>query len=126
MRPSEYPTFRAAFQHNLDIAYADLRTGDHGANLARAIECFQEALPIFTPQATSHKYAVVQYSLGSTYYSLPTGDRGANLTQAIECFQEALRFLAPEATPLQDASIQNALGNIYRDHAHFNVFICLQ
>lgn len=46
-----YPKFKAAVFNDLSNAYSQLPTGDRGANLARAIECYQQALSVYTPEA---------------------------------------------------------------------------
>jgi len=105
----------AAMQNNLGIAYRNLPTGERAANLARAIECYQQVLRFYTPEAAPLGYAMTQNNLGLTYADLPTGDRAANLRQAIACYQEALRFYTLETAPLQYATTQNNLGNAYAD-----------
>jgi len=103
----------AAMQNILGIAYRNLPTGERAANLAQAIECFQQALRVYTPEAAPLDYAMTQNNLGNAYQSLPTGERAANLKQAIACYQEALRFHTPETAPLDYAMTQNNLGNAY-------------
>jgi tetratricopeptide (TPR) repeat protein len=103
----------AAMQNNLGNAYLFLPTGERAANLARAIECYQQALRVYTPEAAPFQYATTQNNLGIAYRNLPTGERAANLARAIECYQQALRFYTPEAAPLDYAMTQNNLGNAY-------------
>ena len=66
-------------QNNLGNAYAELPTGDRAANLARAIDCYTEALRFYTAEAAPLEYAMTQNNLGNAYAELPTGDRAANL-----------------------------------------------
>jgi CHAT domain-containing protein/tetratricopeptide (TPR) repeat protein len=103
----------ATIQHNLGLAYAQMPTGDRAANLARAIECFTEALRFRTAEADPLNYAALQLNLGNAYDLMPTGDRAANLVRAIECYNEALRFFTAEADPLNYAMTQTNLGNAY-------------
>jgi tetratricopeptide (TPR) repeat protein len=109
------PEFKAGVLNDLGTAYAELPTGDRGANLGRAIECYQQALTVYTPEAAPLDYAMTQNNLGNAYLNLPTGDRGANLGRAIECYQQALRFRTPEAAPFQYATTQNNLGTAYSE-----------
>jgi CHAT domain-containing protein/tetratricopeptide (TPR) repeat protein len=109
----QYPAFKAAMLNDLGNAYQDLPTGDRGANLQRAIQCYQQALTVYTPEAAPLAYAMTQNNLGSAYRALPTGDRGANLQRAIQCYQQALTVYTPEAAPFQYATTQNNLGNAY-------------
>jgi len=111
--PGEEPAFRAAVLVSLGNAYYNLPTGDRGANLACALECYREALTTYTPETTPFQYATTQNNLGIVYADLLTADHGANLARAIECYQEALRFRTPEAAPLDYAMTQNNLGNAY-------------
>jgi len=106
---------RADMQIILGNAYSDLPTGDREANLQQAIECYREALRVYTPEAAPFQYATTQNNLGTAYLRLPTGDREANLQQAIECYREALRVYTPEAAPLDYAMTQNNLGTAYSD-----------
>jgi tetratricopeptide (TPR) repeat protein len=105
----------AGLQNNLGEAYRNLPTGDRATNLEKAIQCYQEALRFYTPEAAPLDYAMTQNNLGNAYRNLPTGDRAANLEKAIQCYQEALRFRTPEAAPLDYAMTQNNLGVAYAD-----------
>ena len=102
-------------QNNLGTAYAELPTGDRAANLARAIDCYTEALRFCTAEAAPLDYAMTQNNLGIAYAELPTGDRAANLARAIDCYTEALRFHTAEAAPLDYAVTQNNLGTAYAE-----------
>jgi tetratricopeptide (TPR) repeat protein len=99
----------------LGNAYSDLPTGDRAANLEKAMQCYQEALRVYTPEAAPFDYAMTQNNLGTAYRNLPTGDRAANLEKAIHCYQEALRVYTPEAAPFAYATTQNNLGIAYAD-----------
>ena len=102
-------------QDNLGSAYADLPTGDRAANLARAIDCYTEALRFYTAQAAPYEYAKTQNNLGTAYLKFVTGDWAANLARAIDCFTEALRFYTAQAAPYEYAMTQNNLGSAYAD-----------
>jgi tetratricopeptide (TPR) repeat protein len=106
---------QADLQAWLGNAYRQLPTGDRAQNLARAIQCYQEALTVYTPEAAPLEYAGTQNNLGNAYLNLPTGDRAQNLARAIQCYQEALRFRTPEAAPLEYATTQNNLGIAYSE-----------
>ena len=66
-------------QFELGLHYYRLTGGDRAANLARAIECYTEALRFYTAQAAPSDYARIQNNLGAAYSNLPTGNRAANL-----------------------------------------------
>jgi tetratricopeptide (TPR) repeat protein len=103
----------AGVMNGLGAIYAALPTGDQTINLMRAIECYEKALHIVTPEAAPSNYATTQNNLGNAYRDLPTGDRAENLARAILCYEEALRFRTPETAPLDYAMTQNNLGNAY-------------
>jgi predicted ATPase/class 3 adenylate cyclase len=103
----------AGAQNNLGAAYAQLPTGDRGANLQKAIVCFETALRVRTERDLPVNWAMTQRSLGVAYADLPTGDRGANLQKAIVCFEAALRVQTEWDFPVQWANTQNNLGNTY-------------
>ncbi len=64
-----YPAFRAAVLNNLGNAYLQLPTGDRGANLARAIACYEQALTVYTPQAWPERARDVARHLGSAHFA---------------------------------------------------------
>jgi tetratricopeptide (TPR) repeat protein len=103
----------AGMQNNLGEAYRQLPTGDRAGNLGKAIECYGEALRVYTPEAAPLDYATTQNNLGNAYRELPTGDRAENLQKAVACYGEALCFWTPEATPFDYARTQNNLGLAY-------------
>jgi tetratricopeptide (TPR) repeat protein len=92
-----------------------LPKGDLGANLERAIACYQAALRVHTERDFPADWAGTQNNLGSAYVELPTGDRGANLEQAIACFQAARRVYTERDFPANWAMTQNNLGVAYAD-----------
>lgn len=115
LQSNEDVFFYALTQNRLGNVYSELSSDDNGANLARAITCYQEALRFFTPEVTPFEYGIVQGSLGNAYWKLLPGDRAGNLVQAIACYQEALRFLTLEDTPSEYATVQNNLKFAYRE-----------
>ena len=100
-------------QNNLGNAYAELPTGDRAANLARAIDCYTEALRFRTAEAAPLDYATTQNNLGTAYAELPTGDRAANLARAIDCYTQALRFRTAEAAPAECRVTARSLGDVH-------------
>jgi CHAT domain-containing protein/tetratricopeptide (TPR) repeat protein len=82
-------------------------------NLARAIDCYTEALRFCTAEAAPAEYAATQNNLGAAYQELPIGDRVANLARAIDCFTHALLFFTAEAAPAEYAATQHNLGAAY-------------
>lgn len=99
--------------------YADtlraLTTGDHEANLARAIASYEAALQLYTEEEFPESWAATQNSLGNAYLNRPTGDRTANVRQAIACYEAALRVRDETTFPEEWAATQNNLGNAYSE-----------
>jgi tetratricopeptide (TPR) repeat protein len=77
------------------------------SNLEQAIECYKEALRVFTPETAPHEYAETQINLGSTYLELSTDP--AILKRAQACFEEGLRWLDREADPARYTLAQTNL-----------------
>jgi len=103
----------AMTQNNLGGAYAELPTGDHAANLAKAIEAFEAALTVRTREAHPADWATTQSNLGGAYVYLPTGDRAANLAKAIEAIEAALTVHTRGALQVEWAGTMNNLGVAY-------------
>ncbi len=103
----------AGAENNLGNAYRNLPTGDRGANLLRAIACYEAALRVWTEQLFPQQWAMTQNNLGNAYADLPSGDRGANVIRAIDCYEAALRVRTEQLFPQQWATTQNNLGAAY-------------
>jgi tetratricopeptide (TPR) repeat protein len=97
--PEAAPLDYAIAQNNLGSANLNLQTGDHTANLKRAIACYWQALRFRTVEFAPLDHAMTQNSLGLAYLELLTGNRAENLERAIACYQQALRFYTHEASP---------------------------
>lgn len=97
------------------IGYRNLPTGDAGANLTKAIECFEEALKLRSPERAPDEYGPVLNNLGNAYRNLLVGDRTENLSRAIRCFEEAIRLASPQANPRAYGTRQLNLGTAYAD-----------
>src|SRR3989442_14867015 len=87
LQPNQYPDFYAYIQALLGAAYQDLKIGDRGTNLERAISCYQQTFRFYTPETKPLEYAAIQMLLGRVYSWLPTGDRAANLESVIAFYQ---------------------------------------
>ena len=88
----------------------DAPTGDRGANLAKAIACYEAALRVRTEQEFPQDWAATQNNLGNAWFNAPTGDRGANLAKAIACYEVAQRVYTEQEFPRDWAATQNNLG----------------
>jgi|GEM_PF-1757613 len=106
----EDPKAWAESQLNLGNAYWDLPTGDRAENLAKAIDCYQAALRVWTERDFPAEWALTQTNVGVAYGDLLIGDSAENLTKAIDCYQAALRVRTERDFPLDWAMTQNNLG----------------
>src|SRR5947199_286534 len=61
-----------------------------GANDIQSIDCYREALSIWTGRAAPFDHATAMNNLGNDYAPLGGGNKDARLAQAIECYQEDL------------------------------------
>lgn len=107
--------WRAAILHNnLGNAYSELATGDPQENIQAAIDCFEQALTVFTPEAVPYAWASIQNNLGTVYKLKPGGD-DQNIRPAIVCWEKALTIFQEDAYPLEWANVQRNLGIAYKD-----------
>lgn len=83
--------------------------------LKPAIESYQEALKIFTKEATPEVFAEIHHHLGMLYTeTLNTTNKKAMLASvAVSSFDEALSFYTKEAYPYEYGTICNNYGNAY-------------
>jgi hypothetical protein len=65
------PADWAETQNNLGKAYAELTTGDRTANLQKAIDLYEAALPVSTEKDFPVAWAETQNNLGIAYAELP-------------------------------------------------------
>ncbi len=100
---------------SLGVAYSNLPTGDRTKNLKKAIDCFKEALKIFTIDDSPRDWAGTQNNIGEAYGKLPTGDRDENLRSAIKYYHKAFKVYTEQNYPSDWAMTQNNLGNAYAD-----------
>ena len=104
----------AILSNNLGNAYSELTTGDLPNNILAAIECFEQALVVFTPETMPYAWASIQNNLGATYKVKP-GDDDQNIRPAIACWEMALTVFDKTAYPLEWANVQRNLGTAYKD-----------
>ncbi len=105
----------ANIQNNLGLAYNSLPGGDRQANLEKAINCYQQALQVYTRDAFPSNWAKVQRDLGVVYRNLPGSDQQENLKKAINHYNTALQVYSRDTFPLDWAITQNNLGVAYSD-----------
>ncbi len=115
-RLSDQPGQRvAALLVDLGDTCQELLTGYRPNNLETAIQAYEQALLIYTQQATPYKWAMAQNNLGIAYQNRIRGERDQNLEVAIQAFEQTLLVYTQQATPYDWAMAQNNLGIVYQD-----------
>ena len=114
---SSFPLLWARTQSNLGNAYALLPTGNRGANLGRAISCFEAALRVLTQSDSPMDWASTQENLGSAYTQFPLGNHEDSLRRAIRCYEFALRVWTESGFSCAWARTQYKLGKSYENLA---------
>ena len=88
--------------------------GDHSANLEQAINCYQNALKVYTQDVFPEHWASTKSNLGSAYLYRIHSSRNENLEKSISCYKDALKVRSIENLPYLWAETQNSLGEAYR------------
>ncbi len=101
--------------HTLGSALIVTPLGDRSENLQRAINCFEQALRIYTKNKFPADWAATLNGLGNAYCNLPTGNRAKHVQRAIDCYTSALSVYTKDGFPQSWAMTQNNLGNAYCD-----------
>lgn len=104
----------AILNNNLGNAYSELATGDPEENAVAAINCFEQALQVFTPDFSAYAWASIQNNLAAVYKTRPGAD-DQNIGPAIACWGKALTIFQKDAYPLEWANVQRNLGIAYKD-----------
>lgn len=115
--PSEYPQRWAGLQNDLGVCYSDRRIGNYADNLESAIQHFNQAITVITPQKDPYHWARILNNLGVIYRQRKQGGRGDRLTNlrlAIDCYEQALQVFTPEKYPIDWAQTQGNLATTYR------------
>jgi CHAT domain-containing protein len=102
-------------QNNLGITYQQQVWGEPAENLELALNAYQNALTIYTPNTFPQEWARTQNNLGEAYRNRIYGERAENLEQAIACYHTALRVRQRETLPAQWAATQDNLGIAYTE-----------
>jgi tetratricopeptide (TPR) repeat protein len=86
--------------------------------LAKSIECYTEALTVFSRKNTPFQYAKVKINLAISYANSVSiekskKDKVKAINQAIKVLKESLRIFTKKKFPFDFAIGQNNLGNMY-------------
>lgn len=80
-----------------------------------AVESYQQALRVFTKEATPNIFADIHHQLGVLYAEMPAENKRRAIWAGVASasFQEALEFYTKEQYPYEYASICNNFANAY-------------
>ncbi len=109
----ENPVLWAILQYELGAALAQ-KPGRSEGDVEGAIQAFQRAAQIFTPEFFPLEWADGQSYLGTLFASRDQGEPGDNLERAVAHFGAALQIYTAEEHPEAWASAQSSLGLAYR------------
>ncbi len=104
----------AVLYNNLGNAYSELMSGDLAASSQAAVEAYERALTVFTPETQPFAWAGIQNNLATIYKSRPDHDE-ETIRPAITCWELALTVLTRDTYPLEWATVQRNLGVAYKD-----------
>ena len=104
----------AILYNNLGNAYSELTTGDLQENIRAAIDCFEQALTVFTLEIAPSAWASIQNNL-ATVYKMKPGNDDQNIRPAIACWDKALTIFQKDNYPFEWANVQRNLGIAYKD-----------
>lgn len=112
LEPSGLHLTRAEMWLNLGIIYQEMARGQRSA-LLKAVQCYQEALRVFTRDNHPELYALAQNNLALGYLSMPLREASDQLRMAIavQALREVLKIYTRETHPEQWASAQLNLAN---------------
>jgi tetratricopeptide (TPR) repeat protein len=112
LEPSSLHLTRAEMWLNLGIIYQEMARGQRSA-LLKAVQCYQEALRVFTRDNHPELYALAQNNLALGYLSMPLQEASDQLRMgiAVQALREVLKIYTRETHPEQWASAQLNLAN---------------
>jgi hypothetical protein len=107
----------------MGIAWSDRVAGDRGENVERALECYTDALEVYTREAAPHDWATVRMNMGNAWSDRVAGDRGENMERALECYDDALLVWTSVASPREFLLVQHNRAVTLRARAALNVLL---
>jgi tetratricopeptide (TPR) repeat protein len=112
LEPSSLHLTRAEMWLNLGIIYQEMARGQRSA-LLKAVQCYQEALRVFTRDNHPELYALAQNNLALGYLSMPLQEASDQLRMgiAVQALREVLKIYTRDTHPEQWASAQLNLAN---------------
>lgn len=105
LMPKEMDPTAYAYAHKiLGDVYAQRRNGNREYLLARAVECYQAALQVYTPEFSAFDHGDVLLALGDTYAAWPSSSPIEHLERALAQYQAALSQYPASKAPLERAA----------------------
>ena len=106
---------RAVFQLELGNSLTKSPLGDRADNIEHAIDLFEQALKVYTPDAFPEQWAMCQRELANAYNNRIRSDRADNVERAIYYCEQALTVYTQKAFPTDWAMTQNNLAIAYNN-----------
>ena len=100
---------------NLGNLIQEFPLGNKAVNMEWSIECYDQALKVFTASADPENWGAIQNSLAAAYGKRIRGDRAENLERSISGYESALHVYTQTDFPIQWATTQNNLAVAYSD-----------
>ncbi len=106
------PEEQASAQMQQALVIQSLAAIGH-ADSRQAIQCYQQALAVFTAQSYPVEYALIHNNMATIWLSLSLSPEKRHWYEsvAIDSFETALRHLSEQEHPNEYAMLQNNLGN---------------
>lgn len=108
----EAELFAAAALRRAEVQHAWAQAGARD-QFAKAMESFQEALVVFSPEAAPHVFGAIHHQLAVLYAEMPTDPQKRPMLLALagQSFEAALGVFTRERHPLHHAEIRANYGN---------------
>lgn len=112
------PTEWAWLQHYLGYSFLYKHSGKRSVSLKKAIDAFQRALEVRTPDHNRYAWALTQKCLGMTYEAFDNDPEAVE--KSITCFENALSVFDPVKDRKDWKESQMHLGSAYRQRGKNN------
>ena len=98
---------------NLGNLIQEFPLGNKAVNMEWSIECYAQALKVFTASTDPENWGAIQNDLSIAYKNRIRGDRAENLERSIKCCELALQARTQTDFPIDWARTQNNLAEAY-------------
>ena len=111
----------ARTQNNLATAYWKRIRGERAENIEKAIECYNAALAVYTPEAFPQDWAGTQNNLATAYFDRIMGEKPENIKKAIASYHNALTIRTREDFPQDHTASLSNLADLYRSNQQWQL-----